>query len=344
MNRLLLTSLTLLLAFCYCLVLADEAEKTEPAKTTSEATTETKAEPAQEPIDAGKVTKIVGSAEITRGEEKIAAALNTIVRVGDYIEVASAGMLEITLFNEPGEESKKETNPTVLTLSETAKLTIKSRKKEPSGDTTTELDLKEGKLDSKVDDGRKPGWQQRRDKANAAPGTSKKTSKSNYQVSTPTAVAGVRGTEFILAVTPTKTFIYVKSGSVWAKHLETGEIRTVKRNRLLEIGLSGFGLEIIAGETEANAMASSSFSRDFNPFTMASGASKPTETQNVDDETRRQNVDSSVKGSMGSVRETTGSSGTPDPVTPPSGPPTPGEPPIRDLPVPPPPPPAVPGA
>ncbi|RKY22176.1 MAG: hypothetical protein DRP90_01260 [Planctomycetota bacterium] len=269
---------------------------------------------AKQPQEAGKVTKLEGTAEIFRGEDKFPAAVGFVVREGDRIEVAAKSYMEITLFNVPGKPADGEKNPTVLTLSENAKLTIKARRVEPSGDITTQLELKEGKLGSNVKDGRKAGWKERRDRARArARGRSYRVTRSNYQVKTPTAIAGVRGTEFIVAVTPTKTFVYVKSGRVWVKDLVKGEIRTVGRKRLLEIGMNGFGTMFKADAPVEESMGSHSFSPDFNP---ARYAAKPSmEMPGAEPEVGEETVGKDVEDKMDQTRATQDSSDVPDPTS-----------------------------
>ena len=314
----------------------------------AEAAAKAKETPPAELKKAGKITKIKGTVTIMRGKEKLSGALKMIVNVGDKIEVAAKSLVDITLFNVPGIETEGDRSPTVLRLSENSKLTLKERKTEPNGDITTKINLDEGKLDSSVTDGRKEKWKARRDRQRGSRAQRRRQSstKSNYEVTTPTAIAGVRGTEFIVAVTPSKTFVYVRKGSVWVKDRVKGEIRTIKRKRLLEIGITGFGFEFKPEEQVIEEMANKSFeSSSFNPVSFARKIQEISHGDSPKHDVAGDRVDSDVKDKMDATRGTSNNDGSPDPTDTSnfggsSSGTGPTPPPQKNLPAPPPPPPA----
>ena len=260
----------------------------------------------------GKVSKVTGTEnELTRAGEKLTVTLNMKVHVLDSLVVADKGVVEITMFNTPGNENDIK-NATKLTFAENTKATIQKRKKEANGDTTTKIEVEKGKLSSDVKDGRKPKWKERRARQQSGKKTTR--TKSNYEISTPTAIAGARGTQFIVAVTPSKTFVYVKSGEVWVKDRVKGDIRTLKRKRLLEIGITGFGIEIKVEDIEQDAMESSEFSSSFNPISTKKRMDDA--KNNTDDKSTPDNaVEQDVADKMDNTKGTADSQ-TPDAVEP----------------------------
>ncbi|GAB4156408.1 MAG: hypothetical protein Kow00107_05990 [Planctomycetota bacterium] len=316
----------------------ESKEKAKLDETKKEAAAEAKEE-VKPGEDVGSVTKLSGKATLTRGDKTEDITINMKVKVGDLIKTEAKSSLVITLFNVPGEE-KDTKNASELTVYENSTIKISERKKEVNGDTTTKIEMEGGKMESDVKDGRKAKWLERRDSSRS--GTKPSTrGKSNYEVQTPTAVAGVRGTEFIVAVLPEKTFVYVKSGEVWVKDLVKGDIRTLSRHRLLEIGLDGFGAEVKTGKDEEYIMESPAFDKSFNPFSSATRDRIERDlTSNNPDAEKAVNDDISDK--LNDAPSTADSAGTGSPVEPtsasdsianePTGP--------KNLPDPPPPPPA----
>jgi hypothetical protein len=283
---------------------AADTAKTEEAKTEA-------AKPAD--VEVGSVTKVTGTATYTRGDKTEAVTADLKVKVGDSIKTEAKSTVVITLFNTPGDE--KDTNSaSELTINENSTIKINERKKEVNGDTTTKIEVDEGKVESDVKDGRKAKWLERKDSSRS--GTKPSTrGKSNYEVQTPTAVAGVRGTEFIVAVLPEKTFVYVKSGEVWVKDRVKGDIRTLTRHRLLEIGRDGFGAEVKTGDSEQYVMESGAFDKSFSPF--SSATRDRIERDRTSDSTDPEKaVNDDVSDKMGDSNSTADNSGAGSPVEP----------------------------
>ncbi len=345
MTRKLLFAFALLALFCapaFGEGSGDTPAKLEPPKADATASpaadTEKKAEtPAT--VDIGQVTKLSGSATHTRGDAAQAVKVGLKIQEGDHFKVDAKSYVVIMLYNEPGDE-KSTKDATEITLAESTSMKIQKRKKEVNGDTTTKVTVEEGKVSSSVEDGRKAKWLERRDRDRTGTKPSTK-GKSNYEIETPTAVAGVRGTEFIVAVTPQKTFVYVKTGIVWVKDRVTGDIREIKRYWLLEIGITGFGAQTKAADNEREAMENLTFSDSFSPFLAAA-------QERIEDERRANSPDverkvvEDVVDRQGRAGSTADNDATPTPVDPgaaiENNPPTPHDP--GNLPDPPSPPPA----
>jgi hypothetical protein len=336
-----------LLAFCCAPVFGEGSTETPPkddaTKTVAPAASpapdaEKKPEPAtSEAI--GHVSKLSGSAKLTRADAAQTVTVGMKIQEGDHFKTDAKSYVVILLYNEPGDD-KATQNASELTIAENTTMKIQKRKKEVNGDTTTKVTIEEGKVDSKVEDGRKTKWLERRDRDRTGTKPSTK-GKSNYEIETPTAVAGVRGTEFIVAVTPQKTFVYVKDGIVWVKDRVSGDIREIKRYWLLEIGISGFGAQTKAADSEREAMENMNFSGSFSPFIAAIQDRIEREREAGSPDVDR-SVKEDVEDRQGRAGSTADNDSAPTPVDPgaaiENNPPTPHDP--GNLPDPPSPPPA----
>ncbi|MDZ7816742.1 MAG: FecR domain-containing protein [Planctomycetota bacterium] len=218
----------------------------------------------------GFVKKLKGKPEVTRDEKTFALTLKSNLYEMDEISVPEGGLVVIELLNVPGKEGDTD-HATELTLYENSEMRIEKRSEDEDGDIVTRIKMDKGKLNSDVKDGRRPKWMRRRDKARDI--KRKERGKSDYEIETPTATAGVRGTEFVVAVTPSKTFVFVKSGTVWVKDRVKKEIREVKRRRLLEVGADGFGREFKADSGITDTFNSPEFSP--NSFDPTAKSTKP---------------------------------------------------------------------
>lgn len=123
--------------------------------------------------DVGTVAAVRGTASVGRGDVRTAAAVGMPVQLGDQLSTGADGQLRV-LFRDDS----------VVDLSENSSLVVDQQVFDPAGGTFTSLlKLVGGKARSLVSEYyRNPG--------------------AAYQIETPTAVAGVRGTSFLVAYDP----------------------------------------------------------------------------------------------------------------------------------------------
>src|SRR5215470_14645656 len=123
--------------------------------------------------DIGTVAATQGAADIGRGGTWTPAAVGMTVQLGDQLRTGSDGQVRVVFRDD-----------SVIDLSPSSALTIDDQVFDPSGGRFSSLlRLVQGKARALVS-----GYY--------------KTSGATYEVQTPTAVAGVRGTSFLVAYNP----------------------------------------------------------------------------------------------------------------------------------------------
>jgi len=163
--------------------------------------------------EVGTIAALEGTGEIARGSARLAATMGAAVHQGDELRTGHPGRMRIVFQDD-----------SVLTVSDGSRVVVDEQVFNPSqGKTRSLFGLLQGKVSAVVSE----YYQQR---------------GSSYQIKTATAVAGVRGTEFVVVYDPRtqQTDVagvhgYVEVRSLFERGgrgvvITAGELTTVARN------------------------------------------------------------------------------------------------------------------
>ena len=165
--------------------------------------------------EVGTIAALEGTGEIGRGSERLAAAMGAAIHKGDELRTGHPGRMRIVFQDD-----------SVLTVSDGSRVVVDEQVFKPSqGKTRSIFGLLQGKVSAVVSEYyRQPG--------------------ATYQIKTATAVAGVRGTEFVMVYDPRTQqtdvagvhgYVEVRSlfeGGGRGVMITAGELTTVPRNAI----------------------------------------------------------------------------------------------------------------